>query len=118
MGGGALRECGEVVAALKDGDEAALGKRLGDLAGPTGECEVIVGGELDIGQRVICVGIETGGEEDHLRFKLADSGEAFALKGIPILVDGGPMGKRAIDGITLTGPGAGFVEFAGMGVKR
>lgn len=114
--GCALGERGEVVAALQDGDEATLSKGFGELAGPSGEGEVIVGSEPDIGEGIIGVGIKACGKKDQLWFKPADGGEAFALKGVPVLFDGGTVGERAIDGVTPTGTGAGFVEFAGMGV--
>jgi hypothetical protein len=110
-----VRQDGEVVPPFEDTDEAALGAFLGKLQDHFPHFPVRAPGEGLMGHGVILVSIKARRNEDELRGKLPEAGEALLLQVLKIGVITAPGDQGDIQGETLAFALALLFEVAGAG---
>ena len=79
----------EVVAALEHGGDAR-----GELRAPRGQLAEAVGGHPHLGERVVRVGVEAGGDEQQVGLERRTAGSTMLVERVEVLVVAG-AGRRA-----------------------
>jgi len=69
MGFGAGSERGQVVAALQQRDDAAFGVAVGNQHDFFGQPLVVFFHQIQMAERIVAVGVETGGQQNKLRLE-------------------------------------------------
>lgn len=104
----ARRQLVDVVAAFKDGNQAAVAMLVGLLHQALGHPSVECGAQVHLRQWIGAVRIESGGDDDHLRCKAFNfRHDAFAPRDFVIRIVG--TGRhRAVERCTIACATAGF----------
>ncbi len=64
----------KVVSALKQADDSSLAMSIGDTRKPAGHFTKTCFAQFDLRKRIFAMGIEAGGDQKKLRYKLIQSG--------------------------------------------
>src|SRR5580692_9503417 len=81
VGGDRIAQRAEIIAALEQRHDAALGAMIGDVHDLLRHPDEIVLGEIDASQRIAHVGVEAGGDDDQLRPEFAQPRQDPVLEG-------------------------------------
>src|SRR5262245_45852107 len=102
MGGGGARQRIQVIAALQRRYNAAEASAASDIAEPFGGPGIIVFNELKLGQGIVTVGIEAGGDEDQLRIEAIQCRQQRVREGAAEFCSAGTRRQREIDDMGRT----------------